>query len=186
MVYLWVWLHLPELSARIKMQKFSKWPIRKNFHPWKFHAILWYHFSVSFGLPLVFEWPYHKVLEHLAKVPWLQIYNKIVGKNFSLRNVRWCRGGVVCGYGFSKNEIVFSFATAEWIGLGLLLGGFSYLQCTVCCPSRQIALGCGILAPVLASLWCLQTANFVVDRGSRPEHSQITWWWYMSIIVRSL
>lgn len=117
-----------------KMQKLSKWPIRKIFTLENF--LLYGTISVSFGLPLVFQWPYHKVLEHLAKVPWLQIYNKIVGKNFSLRNVRWCHGGVMCGYGFSKTEIAFSFATAEWIGLGLLLGGF-FMLAMYCLPSVQ-------------------------------------------------
>ena len=34
-----VWLHLPGLSSKIKMQICSKWPICESFHPWKFPAI---------------------------------------------------------------------------------------------------------------------------------------------------
>ena len=33
MACLWVWLHLPGLSSKIKKQKFE-WLICKNFHPW--------------------------------------------------------------------------------------------------------------------------------------------------------
>jgi len=39
MACLWVWLHLPRLSSKIKTWKRSKWPIHENFHPRKFPAI---------------------------------------------------------------------------------------------------------------------------------------------------